>query len=423
MTRLVLFLVHNWPLKLAAVVLATLLYGFIVLTQDARQATVAVPIVQRNQSDAVARLSNLGEVTRVRYVTREDVPVNSSSFIAWVDLAESSTRPGTSSVRVHLQAIDDRIDIIDFEPQRISVTLEEVISRTVPVRAEQGPVPSGLEVRLPEVAIESAVVRGASSSVRQVDRVVARVQIEPSGLSFDRDVELIPVDALGNEVLEVEVTPGVAHVRVAVFSDRTTRSVPVSPVLTGQPAPGFELAAISVDPLLVTVEGDADQLVAVLRADTDPISISGATDTVDRTVRLALPPGVLAVDSAEVRVKITLRPVTATRTFSAGIDLTGEQSSLTYALSTDSVLATIGGSVADLDRLDGRSFDVEASVAGLGPGEHVVEITADLPAGLTLVTSSPPTVVVTISSRPATAPPSAGPDPTPSPSPSSLPSP
>ena len=33
MTRYLRFLIHNWPLKLAAIVLATLLYGGLVLSQ------------------------------------------------------------------------------------------------------------------------------------------------------------------------------------------------------------------------------------------------------------------------------------------------------------------------------------------------------------------------------------------------------
>ena len=37
-TRLLRLLVHNWPLKLAAVGLATLLYGGLVLSQNASDA-------------------------------------------------------------------------------------------------------------------------------------------------------------------------------------------------------------------------------------------------------------------------------------------------------------------------------------------------------------------------------------------------
>jgi YbbR domain-containing protein len=396
MTRLLLFLVHNWPLKLAAVVLSTLLYGVIILTQDARQQTVAVPISARNQAETITLLSNLGEVTRVRYIADDEVPVNSSSFIAWVDLGQSTVQLGTSSVRVHLEAVDDRIDIIDFEPQRISVTLEEVVAKRVPVIIDQGEVPEGLEVRPPVFSPEEAQVRGASSAIRQVDRVVARVQIEPSGLSFDRDVDLVPVDRLGNEVAQVEVEPRTAHVEVAVFNDRTTRTVPVQPDTDGQPAPGFEIGPITVDPPLVTLEGDADDLASVVRAETQPIQINGASGPIEQTIGLNLPPGVLPVGDEEVQVTIEIRPVTETRTYTAGVALEGARSDLVYDVSARSVLVVVGGSPADLDRLEGSSFQAELVVAGLEPGVHEIAVTADLPAGLSLLSSSPALVTVTI---------------------------
>jgi YbbR domain-containing protein len=396
MTRLLLFIVHNWPLKLAAIVLATLLYGVIILTQDARQQTVAVPIDARNQPETVTRLSNLGEVTRVRYVADDDVPVNSSSFTAWVDLGESAVPTGTSSVRVHLDVVDERISIIDFEPQRISVTLEEVVTKRVPVVVDQAEVPAGLEVRPPEFSPEQANVRGASSVIRQVDRVVARIQIEPSGLSFDRDVDLVPVDIAGNEVAQVAVEPRVAHVQVAVFNDRTTRTVPVEVVTTGQAAPGFDLATVTVDPPLVTLEGDADDLESVLRAETQPVSINGASGTLEQPVSLNLPPGVLPVRAEQVRVTIEFRAVTTARNFTAGVRLDGARSDLNYAISANSVLAVVGGSPADLDRLEGATFQLELAVAGLGPGVHEVPVTADLPAGLALVSTSPGSLTVTI---------------------------
>ena len=54
-----------------------------------------------------------------------------------------------------------------------------------------------------------------------------------------------------------------------------------------------------------------------------------------------------------MQVTVKLRPVTGTRTFEAGLVLVGARPDLAYELSTDRVLVTIGGSIADLDRLSG----------------------------------------------------------------------
>ena len=69
------------------------------------------------------------------------------------------------------------------------------------------------------------------------------------------------------------------------------------------------------------------------------------------------------------------------------------------------MLVTIGGSTADLDRLSGATLVMDLDVAGLKAGAHPVAVTANLPAGTTLVAASPPKVTVTITVPVASPPP------------------
>lgn len=407
MTRAFAFLVHNWPLKLAAVFLAALLYGILVVTQSTQARNdLRIPILRTNESAEVILLTDLPDVTQVRYFIPDDsgIRVDSSSFGATVDLSQADPNAPTSIVAVNVRAIDDRIRVLDFAPRRIVVRVEKLESipnvPVVPIRLGD---PTGFDIRPAEFSPATVTVRGAASVVRRVDHVEARIQIDPSGLDFDRDVPLIPVDVLREPVARVDVEPTTARVRVLVFSNGQTRSIPVVANVTGAPAPGFEIDSVTVSPLVMPVEGDQDDLVALPRLDTEPISVNGATSTIDRTAELALPAGVRAVAGSSVRVVITFRAVTATRNFSAGIVLSGARLDRTYDLSVDRVSVTVGGSVADLDRLEGRAFDVRVEVGGLGPGNHVVPLVANLPAGLALLTTSPASVGVAVG-LPATSP-------------------
>jgi YbbR domain-containing protein len=403
--------VRNWPLKLAAIVLATLLYAGFVLSQSTRQFEGRVPIDTLDQPSDVIVLSDLGAVQRIRYFAPDDLGIrlDSASFRATVDLADIDPSRGPTSVPVRVVSVDPRIQVLEYEPSRIIVTLDRVVSASVPVRAVLGPVPSGLEVGTPVLSVSEARVRGPASNVRRVVEVQARVAIDPSGIDVNSTVDLTPVDALGEPINLVDVDPTNAQVRLPVFTDRRTKTVPVHPVVTGTPAAGFEVAAVAVDPLSVAVAGDANDLAALELADTASVSVSGASSNVVRTVDLALPDGVQAVGPSSVRVTVTLRPVTATRTFEAGLILSGARPDLVYALSVDRVLVTIGGSVADLDRLSGSSLTVTVDVAGLAPGSHEVKVTANLQTGLTLVGASPDRVTVTVTAPVA----SPGPSPTP----------
>jgi YbbR domain-containing protein len=409
-TRALKFVIRNWPLKLAALVFATVLYGLLVVSQNQRSINVNVPIKAVNQPTDLVVRSNLDSVTQVKFFAPQDTaPLDSASFRAEVDLTNVDPRAGAVSVPVHLRPIDDRIQVLEVFPTRITVDVDQLVSRSVPVAVDEGTVPAAFDVRPAVVSMEQVTVRGPDSVIRRVDRAEARIQIDPSGIDFDRDVELIPVDALGEELRPVDVEPSTVRVRVPVFTDRRTRSLPVRPNVPGAPAAGFEVASISVLPVVVTVEGDADQLAGLTSVDTAPISTNGATSDITADLGLALPTGVLPIGGDTVHVTIAIRQVTATRNFSTGIALAGARSDRTYVLSTDRVLVTIGGSVADLDALQGRSFDVQVSVATLEPGRHDVKITANLPSGLTLVAASPATVTVTVGVPAA----SAAPTPTP----------
>lgn len=407
MTRAFAFLIHNWPLKLAAVCLAALLYGILVVTQSTQARNdLRIPIQRTNEPADVILVSDLGDVTQVRFFIPDDsgIRVDSASFEATADLSRVDPNASTSTVAVNVRAIDDRISVLDFAPRRIVVRVEKLESiEGVPVVVTRLGDPTGFDIRAPEFEPATVTVRGPASAVRKVDRVEARIQLDPSGLDFDRDVTLIPVDVLGEPISPTDVVPTTARVHVLVFTNGQTRSIPVVANVTGSPAPGFEVAGVTVTPLVLPVEGDQDDLVALAHLDTEPISVNGATTTIDLMVKIALPAGVRAVAASEVRVTITLRPVTATRNFSAGIVLSGARSDRTYDLSVDRVIVTVGGSVADLDRLEGRTFDVRAEVGGLGPGKHVVPLVANLPAGLALVAASPASVEVTIG-LPATSP-------------------
>jgi YbbR domain-containing protein len=116
-----------------------------------------------------------------------------------------------------------------------------------------------------------------------------------------------------------------------------------------------------------------------------------------------------------VRVSIVLRPVTATRTYQVGLDLVGARSDRIYSLSTDQVLLTIGGSVADLNRLEGANLVATLDVTDLTTGTGAITVQADLPAGVAFVSASPDKVSVTVTIPPPASP-SAGPPGTISPS-------
>ena len=152
-TRVLSFITHNWPLKVAAVALASLLYVGLVLAQNSKETRVQIPIDVRNQPAQTAYLSGVQYVTSIRYFAPADLAsrIGSDAFTAWIDLA--STIPDSSNdivVKVNVSTADPQIQVLDWTPRQISVRLDPLTSKTVPVQVDSGTKPPGLDRPRPD---------------------------------------------------------------------------------------------------------------------------------------------------------------------------------------------------------------------------------------------------------------------------------
>ena len=404
MRRFLRRLFNNWPLKLAAVGLATLMYGGLALSQNTQVYTGGIQVRPVNVPPKTFIVTGPQPVTSISYFAPPGVPVAATSFVATVDLGDVPSAGGIVTVPIDVKVLDERIRILGYQPSTTGVELDEIIEKDVPVRVEHGTVPDGLTLGETTVVPENVTITGPKSVVSSVAAVRASVIIQAPPIDIDQDVPLVPIDLLGNAVSPVDVKPPTARVTIPVISNQNSATLRVNPVITGNPAAGFEIDSVTVDPQVRLVAGDAEDLAKLDEVDTEPIPMAGVSTDQTVEVGLALPTGVVEVKKAPVKVTIKLRPVTGTRTFTAGLRLVGASNTLTYRLSVDHVLVTIGGSVADLDRLSGAALVMDIDVAGLKTGTHEVTPTANPPIGTTIVAVSPPTVAVTIGTTAVTTP-------------------
>ncbi len=408
------FVVRSWPLKVAAVVLATLLYVGLIASQDSSTFPGPVAITPINQPAGTVLTKQIRSVEQIKYMAPPDLGIlTAEDFRATVDLTTVAPTGVAVSVAVIVEPVDPRVTIVDIRPRTVQVVLDQSVSATVPVHVDRGVAPPGVQVGDTVVLPEAVVVMGPSTAVKRVVGVNVSVTLDPSGLDFDREVEGTPVDAAGVAVIGVEVVPRTIHVTIPLFTNKQSRTIPVSPILTGTPAPGFKVSSVEVTPLTVSVEGDADQLATLQMAETAPVAVFGATRDLTSVVTLALPAGVVPLGVATVSVTVHITAITETRTFTAGFRIDGAVPGLTYQLSSSSVLLTLFGSSADLDRLAAAPLAVSLDVSGLAPGDHTVTVVPSLPSGISVAAIAPSAVVVQISVVPTPAPSGASLSPTP----------
>ena len=400
MRRAANFLLRNWPLKLGAIFLATVLYSGLVLGQNVRTFTGTVPVDAIRLPAGAALLNQIEPVTAIRYRAPLDVGVLSpDSFRATVDLSDIQAEPGGPPVLVPvaLIALDQRVQIVDFQPREVQVRLDPVTEDEFPVSVVIAPIPDSIKIGTEQVDPATVTVRGASSRVESIAQVVARVGIDASALNVDRLVDLVALDLNGNEVPNVELEPQRVRVRIPVAQELATRTLPVVPQLVGTPAPGYRVSSVTVEPLVVTVSGEAATVSQLQNAPTSPIDVAGRSTDLEAVVGMALPAGVTASQSDEVRVTLTIEEETGTQTYSAGVTLTGEQPGRTYALDVQQVNVTLSGPIVVLQAVNPATLVVEADVSTLEPGTGAVTLTLEPPAPTVLVAIDPGAVSVIVS--------------------------
>jgi YbbR domain-containing protein len=413
------FVFRNWALKLSAVALAIVLFIGMVALQNAQAWSGEVPIVAVNQPSTAVMISALPNVSRIRFIASPDVRITQTSFRATIDLASVTVSDSENSlVRVQLVATDPRIQIIDFEPQQIGVTLDPIIRKTISVRVEEpaGSTPTGLTLGTETLSVQQVEVEGAQSAVAKVAYAQALVRIDASGLDFNDNVDLRAVDATGAAVTgQLQLNPRSVNVQIQIGSQLRTQTVPVSPVITGAPAAGYYISGINVTPAVVGVRGQADALAQLHGlAATKAVSIAGATGDVSVQVGLDLPSGVQAPGVTTVSVVVHLQSPGSSRTVTVGVAPDGARSDRIYSLSAPSVSLTIGGATAALDAFDTSTLVAIVSVGNLDVGVHAVQVSIALPPGIKALSVNPPTIQVTVTA-PATPAPSLTPSPSPSP--------
>ncbi|HEX7491597.1 MAG TPA: CdaR family protein [Candidatus Limnocylindrales bacterium] len=406
------FIVHNWPLKVGAVLLASILYvGMVALqTNTTWPGTVAVDPINQPTNGYLVQPDPMPQVSNIRYIAPADVPISQSSFRATLDLANVKVSESQSWVRIQLLATDPRIQIVDYQPQQVRVELDPITRKTVNIQVVTGAVPSGLKPATPVLSVPTVEISGAASYVRRVAYAEARVSVPATGLDVDQNVDLIARDASDAVVNDVTIDPHIVRVQIQVGSEIRSETVPVRPNVIDSPAAGYYISSITVTPPVASIRGQADALAQLKGSvSTKSISVAGATSDVSVNVGLDLPTGLVSDVTTPIVVVVHVQAQTSTRTLTVGVVQQGARSDRVYVLSTLSVSVTLGGATAALNALDTSTLVATANVGEIGVGSSPVTITISVPPGIKVVAMTPSSIIVTVTIAASAAPPSPSP--------------
>lgn len=208
------------------------------------------------------------------------------------------------------------------------------------------------------------------------------------------------------------------HVRINVSHQLASETLPVIPQFTGSVADGYNITNIVVDPVSVTVSGEAPSVQRLSGANTVPIDLAGATASFATDAALDLPAQITVDGPLTVHVTVTIAVAQASRTVAVGIVPIGMIPDDQYDISQSSALVTVTGPAPAVSALSVSDVHATVNVGALGFGLHDVPVDVAVGPGLSVTSVQPALVTVNVTPAVHLTP---QPSPTPSPVPSLTP--
>ncbi len=388
-------------LLLLSGLLAVSLWVFVTDTEnptiiDQFPQPIAVEAV--NVADNLAVANQLPTVNvRISAPTDRWEDISATNLRAVVDLNRLDARAQEVAVQVEVSGVGG-VRVVDIEPRVITVNLEDLVTRLVPVETRAiGSLPIGYELGEMSPQTTAVTISGPESLVARVAEAAADVNVTGLTVNLDQNVTLKPLGSGGSEILGVRIEPATVRVGVEVFQSTIVRTVPLTVDVTGTPATGFRVSSVSISPPAIQVQGPLEASQQIDAIALPVVNVNGARTDIVRSIAVPLPPGLEFVNTERVTVTLTVEPTVGAIQTSVVVEPAGLSGTLRAQSTPTSVMVTLEGPLPLLNAL--VSGDVRATVAlgGLGIGTHTVPISVEAPEGITVASVQQETVTVTIS--------------------------
>ena len=403
---------QNLPWKIGALIIALLLWIFVINTQNPTQPQEisGIPVQILGYEKLVERgyeLTNKEEIKNQNFKVVVSGPrleidklVRDPSLIkVTLDLEgylENLTDYSTSeeahySIKVNLDGssvtIKDRrpgvtkvrIDKVASKEQKVSYVISEELLNQYTLLGDGKPI----------ISPEKITITGAKTDIDRVSE--ARVSIKPEDFSEDQLVSELPItlyDIDGEEIEGLELSHKTIEVKLPIGSEKR---VPVNITYTGKISDEYVLTKVEASASEVTIVGKAEVIDAISQIDLEPINLGALTESDANLlkVKMKLPSGVMTLEGDEVSVSLQVRkknilnyPILLSE---MDLEVQGIEEGLTYEILTTSINVEVSGLSDDLIMTDKSDIKATLDLKGYKEGEYTLPLNIITPENIQIV--------------------------------------
>jgi len=391
----------NIGLGLLSLALAVSLWAFVTEEENPTRTDFfpgAIPVETVNVPEGLALAALSDAAVSVRVSAPEDTwnDLTIEDFRAVADLSTAKARENTVTLR--FESKRRRVDVLEVFPPRVTVTLEPVTTKVVPVTVKLiGTPPLGYATAPGRTTPEQVEVTGAESLVALVQEAVADVNVQGVRVPLEQTFPVVSRDGRGGDIEGVTLNPSTVEVVLPIVQREITQAYVVTPLLRGVPSDGFNITSISVEPAFVVITGTIEALQSLTVVATDEVDVDGAASDVVRAAKLQLAPGMTVSGSDTVTVRVSVSPAQGEITLGLTPTIEGLETGLRAELATTLVEVRVSGEIPVLRALSPTSLAAVVDASGLGEGQHALPVQVTVPQGVQVVGVEPATVIVTLS--------------------------
>ncbi len=319
--------------------------------------------------------------------------VNMKEVTAEVDLSDIQDK-GIYDLDVEVKGLANSVIISSMNPTTLPIEVDNVIKKEQDVVILVEGKPANDLLVISAESLEQVEVEGPEASIARIDKISTTADV--SGLESDttRHLEVAAYDATGNPITDLEILPNVVKAEIILGK---TKSVGVIPSTSGNPADGYIVTGMQVEPSKVLIGAKEAVLNSIETITMDPIDVSGQSKTFTKDINLTPPQGCYFPDgSGKVKVLVSIEsPVEKSFTIDK-VSTRNLGTGLVAAKVKDArVVVKLAGASSILNNLNTAQIEAFVDCANLGPGEHELPIQTNLSQSLIKsITPSKTTVII-----------------------------
>lgn len=295
-----------WLPKLLCLIAACAFWVYVMNEQNPlMENTYTVPVETRNLDRSLVA-TNVPSTVKVKLrMARSDmIYMRADNIKAYVDLS-GMTDGDYPNTPIQVTVPSDET-VISVTPKTFNLNIDTYAVKSLPANVQIFGTPeNNFSVESQKVTPDTITIAGSSARINQADRAVVSVNVRGKDKNFVEFDSVNILDANGNTVTGVDIMPAQVKVAVKMKEETKVANLPLKGTTKGEPASGYKVGSITVDPPIATIKGPISYFENKTDLPLDPIDVTGATQNITAKVNVPVPTGgSVAVPQVTVHIEI-----------------------------------------------------------------------------------------------------------------------